>query len=210
MSGLVDSAGSFRDKNVGVLKGTQVSHVAPKPRLVPELMENLFNWIKTDKVHALVKSCVAHYKIEFIHPFEDGNGRIGRFWQSLILREFNSVFTYIPTESLIKENQKIYYDTLEKCDRSGDSTMFIEFMLDLIEKSLRDYIKEHSNVILTSTDRLSNAKDHFKKNQFSRKDYLELFKNLSSASASRDLKEGLDIEVLKKIGSANQTKYLFN
>jgi Fic family protein len=209
MTSLVDSAGSFRNKNVGVLKGIEVSHIAPKPRLVPELIENLFKWIESDEIHSLVKSCIAHYEIEFIHPFEDGNGRIGRFWQSLILKEYNSVFTYIPVESLIKEHQKEYYNTLEACDKAGESTLFIEFMLQLIDECLTQYIYEHSNVNPTSIDRLMNAKDIFKGEEFSRKDYLSLYKNLSSASASRDLKEGVENKELKKIGKANQTKYIF-
>lgn len=210
MTKLVASSGSFRDKNVGVLKGSKVSHIAPKPRLVPELIDKLFKWIKEDEIHALVKSCIVHYEIEFIHPFEDGNGRIGRFWQSLILKEYNSVFAYIPVESLIKENQQEYYKTLEACDYAGESTLFIEFMMNLINQCLLDYIQEHSNINPTSDDRLLNAKSIFKSEEFSRKDYLNLYKNLSSASASRDLKEGVDKKQLKKIGKANQTKYKFN
>lgn len=209
MSKLLDSPGSFRSTNVGVLKGSKVSHIAPKPRFVPELIEKLFKWIKEDEVHLLVKSCIAHYEIEFIHPFQDGNGRIGRFWQSLILKEFNSVFSFIPVESLIKDNQQLYYDALEKCDREGESTFFIEFMLGLIDQSLVKYLNEHSNVTPTSSDRLLNAQTFFKDKEFSRKDYLNFYKNLSSASASRDLKEGVKAKKLNKLGKANQTKYQF-
>ena len=107
MTKLVESNGVFRDTNVGVLKGSKVSHVAPKPRLVPELVENLFKWAKSEKeLHPLIKSCILHYEIEFIHPFEDGNGRMGRFWQTVILAEYDTIFSYLPIESLIKDNQK--------------------------------------------------------------------------------------------------------
>lgn len=172
-------------------------------------LSKFFNWIKSDDTHALIKSCVAHYEIESIHPFEDGNGRMGKFWQTVILQEFNSVFRYIPTESLIKVNQQVYYNVLEKCDKIGESTVFIEFMLGLINQGLKEYIKEHSNVSLTAVDRLINARDHFQDKDFSRKDYLFLYKNLSSASASRDLKEGVENKLLKKQGIANQTRYKF-
>ncbi|MFK8137464.1 MAG: Fic family protein [Bdellovibrionales bacterium] len=206
---LIESAGQFRHKNVGVLKASKVSHIAPKPNLVSELIHNLFNWIEKDETHALIKSCVCHYEIEFIHPFEDGNGRMGRFWQTLILQDFNPIFRYIPVESLIKDNQKTYYSVLEKCDKAGDSTAFVEFMLSLIDESLKNYLAEHTNVSLIGRDRLNLAKDHFQDHEFSRKDYLALFKNLSSATASRDLKNGLETKLLKKKGNANQTKYRF-
>lgn len=209
MTKLINSSGSFRTTNVGVLKGSKVSHIAPKPKFVPELMEKLFKWIENDDVHSLVKSCIAHYEIEFIHPFEDGNGRIGRFWQSLILKEFNSVFSFIPVESLINDNQELYYKVLERCDKEGESTLFIEFMLELIDQSLKQYLKEHANISITSIDRLSNAKNIFEQKEFSRKDYMSLYKNLSSASASRDLKQGVESKELKRIGKANQTKYQF-
>lgn len=118
LKGLIESAGKYRSKNVGVLKGTKVKHVAPKPLMVPELMNNLFNWVKNEKdIHYLIKSCIAHYEIEFIHPFEDGNGRMGRFWQTVILNDHNPIFKFVPVESMIEKNQQSYYDTLEACDK---------------------------------------------------------------------------------------------
>lgn len=209
MRGLVVSAGSFRDKNVGVLKGSKVSHVAPKPNFVPELVQKLFNWAKSSDLHELVKSCIVHYELEFIHPFEDGNGRIGRFWQSLMLYNYNSLFKYIPVESLIKENQKNYYEVLELCDKAGESTLFIDFMLGIIDQCLTEYVNQFTSVTMTSVERIEYSKQYFKKKHFSRKEYLSLFKSISSATSSRDLKEGVDMELLVKTGSGNQTKYSF-
>lgn len=210
MQGLISSAGRFRDKNVGVLKGEKVSHVAPKPKMVPELVQKLFSWSKSEKeLHPLIKSCVLHYEIEFIHPFEDGNGRIGRFWQNLQLIQCDPVFKFIPVESLIKIHQQKYYDVLEDCDRAGDCTLFVEFMLELILKSLSELTQGVSGITLTGSQRLELAKEHFGKELFSRKEYMVYFKNISSATASRDLDEGVRGGVLKKAGKANQTRYKF-
>lgn len=210
MKGLIESSGKYRTKNVGILKGRAVKHVAPKPIMVPELMTNLFHWIKNEKeLHYLIKSSVTHYEIEFIHPFEDGNGRIGRFWQSVILASFNPIFIYVPIESLIEKNQSAYYEALELCDKLDDSTLFIEFMLEIIFDSLKEFDSEIVSVISTSLDRFSKAREHFGKKLFSRKDYMELFKSISSATASRDLKEGIDLKLLVSSGIKNQTRYKF-
>lgn len=210
MKGLIEFHGKYRTKNVGILKGTLVKHVAPKPIMVPELMTKLFHWIKSEKeLHHLIKSCIVHYEIEFIHPFEDGNGRIGRFWQTVILADFNSIFLYVPIESLIEKNQKAYYQTLELCDKAGNSTLFIEFMLEIIFNSLKEFDSEIISVVNTSLDRFNKAREHFGKDLFTRKEYMELFKSISSATASRDLKEGIDSKLLISTGTRNQTQYRF-
>lgn len=210
MKDLVPTAGKFRTINVGILKGKIVKHVAPKPLLVPELMGKVFEWLKKDKeIHFLIKSCVVHYEIEFIHPFEDGNGRIGRFWQTLILARNAAIFQYLPIESLIEKNQTAYYNALEESDKLGDSTPFIEFMLNIILEAISAYDSETKGVVATSKDRLSKARDHFKNKYFSRKDYMELFKSISSATASRDLKEGVNGKLLKIKGEKSQAHYIF-
>jgi Fic family protein len=210
MNDLVPSAGKFRTKNVGILKGKIVKHVAPKPLLVPELIAKVFDWIKKDKeIHFLIKSCVVHYEIEFIHPFEDGNGRIGRFWQTLILARNAPIFKYLPIESLIEKNQIAYYNALEESDKLGDSTPFIEFMLQIILDTISVYDSETKGVVVTSKDRLSRARDHFKKKSFTRKEYMELFKSISSATASRDLKEGVSDKLLKITGEKRLASYVF-
>jgi Fic family protein len=211
MKDLIIKPGNLRDRNVGILKGTKVKHLAPGPKLLPELMEKLFKWIKEEKeLHPLIMSSVVHYEIEFIHPFEDGNGRIGRFWQTLILVQFNEIFRYLPVESLIEKNQSAYYETLEKCDKKGDATGFIEYMLPLIKTALVDYSKEITGLVVSTQDRLDHARIKFGKKNFTRKDYMILFKSISPATASRDLKKGADLKILEKKGEKNQANYKFN
>ena len=132
MKDILTTAGSFRGVNVGVGSKDGVSHVAPPFGVVPDLMRDLFEWLKNSDEHILIKSCVFHYEFEFIHPFSDGNGRIGRLWQSVILYHWRKVFNAIPTESIIRDNQERYYEVLEESGSLGESTPFIEFMLEVI------------------------------------------------------------------------------
>jgi Fic family protein len=136
MSNILVNAGKFRKDQVGIHKGSQVVHMAPPAKRVPLLMDNLMLWLKNSDSHALIKSCVFHYELEFIHPFMDGNGRMGRLWQTLILGQWNELFYLLPIESLIKDQQDLYYRTLEEADRAASSTVFIEFMLDIISTAL--------------------------------------------------------------------------
>jgi len=208
MKGLVDNAGKYRAKNVGVFSGTKVKHIAPKPIFVSELITNTFSWMKKEKeLHPLILSSIIHYEIEFIHPFEDGNGRMGRFWQALILKEYDKFFKYVPVESLIEKNQIKYYKALEMSDKAGDSTAFVEFMLIVIKESLIEMSSELMGITNTYEDRLSKGRDYFKDKQFSRKDYMGLFKNISSATASRDLKDGVAQKILTKNGQKNPGSY---
>lgn len=138
MEGLVREAGRFRSGNVGVYAGKQLIHAGTPARYVPELMEQLFSWLKKSKTHPLIKSCVFHYEFEFIHPFADGNGRMGRLWQSLILQKWQPVFAWLPIETLVHEKQKEYYRVLQLADHAGESTLFIEFMLRMIRDALKD------------------------------------------------------------------------
>lgn len=210
MKDLVPTAGRWRHKNVGVLDGTKVKHIAPNPNLVPKLMNDLFLWLKNDKkTHYLLKGAIVHYEIEFIHPFEDGNGRMGRFWQTVLLAKNNSIFEYLPIESLIEKKQKEYYLVLEKCDKAGNSTLFIEFILAIIKETLEKYIAETKHTIITGDDRLEKAKTIFKTSSFSRKDYMVAFKTISPATASRDLRSAVDKKLLKKTGDKSNTVYRF-
>jgi Fic family protein len=143
MQNILSTAGSFRNVNVRV-----GDHVAPQPYMVPELVQQLFAWLKTSEEHPLIKSCVFHYEFEFIHPFSDGNGRIGRLWQSVILYSWKKIFNVIPTESIIRDHQEEYYRALENASEIGESTPFIEFMLEVILESIRGSVKssEYSSV----------------------------------------------------------------
>ena len=129
MLALVDNAGCYRHAGVGVFDGDKCIHMAPPADRVPALMADLFEWIKKTDVHPLVSSCVFHYEFEFIHPFIDGNGRMGRYWQTMLLSKWKGIFSWIPVETIVKEHQQDYYDVIAKCDTVGNSTVFIEFML---------------------------------------------------------------------------------
>ena len=132
MSGLIDEAGNYRHGGVGVMEGSHVIHMAPPADRVPALMGDLFHWLATSDAHPLIASSVFHYEFEFIHPFADGNGRMGRLWQSLILASWNTLFADLPVENLIVEHQSEYYHSLEESTRQADSSPFIEFMLTMI------------------------------------------------------------------------------
>jgi len=132
MSGLIDEAGAYRRGGVGVMAGQQVIHMAPPADRVPQLMGDLFRWLAASDAHPLIASAVFHYEFEFIHPFADGNGRMGRLWQSLILARWTPLFADIPVESLIFEHQAEYYQALQESTRQTDSVPFIDFMLRMI------------------------------------------------------------------------------
>ena len=132
MSGLIDEAGLYRHGGVGVMAGQQVIHMAPPADRVPHLMADLFRWRANTDAHPLIASSVFHYEFEFIHPFADGNGRMGRLWQSLFLTRWNPLFADIPVESLIFEHQAEYYQAIQESTQKTDSTPFIAFMLRMI------------------------------------------------------------------------------
>jgi len=208
MKNLVENAGKFRTTNVGIVKGSKVEHLAPSGAMVKGLMNDLFNYLKNDKDLILIKSCVFHYEFEFIHPFTDGNGRMGRLWQTLILMQQYPVFEYLPVESLIKENQQEYYNKLSESDKAGQSTPFIEFMLSIILQSL-EQVLQSQNIILSAKDRIFLFKEKIGNKKFSRKDYLQNFKNISAPTASRDLKWAADENILMKSGEQRTTEYQF-
>jgi Fic family protein len=208
MNGLVENAGKFRTRSVGIIKGATVAHVAPPGDIVKSLLKDLFDYLKKDQDLLLIKSCVFHYEIEFIHPFMDGNGRMGRLWQTVILRQYSPVFEFLPVESLIKARQSEYYRKLRESDNTGDSTGFIEFMLQIINKSLEDLLTIQS-VILTSRDRISLFKETVGRLSFTRRVYMRHFKDISTATASRDLRQATDDGILDKTGYKNTTSYKF-
>lgn len=136
MGDILSEAGKFRKKSVGIHKGGEVVHVAPQAHRVSGLMGDLFNWLKEAEDHSLILSSVFHYEFEFIHPFSDGNGRMGRLWQTLLLSTWNPIFLSLPLESVIKEHQEGYYRSLEVSDENSDCTQFISFMLEAIRDTL--------------------------------------------------------------------------
>ncbi|UXR65349.1 Fic family protein [Bdellovibrio bacteriovorus] len=188
MQGLFKNAGKYRTGQVGILKGTKVSHVAPPAKNVPHLMGELFSFLQKDhEISVIIKACVFHYELEFIHPFEDGNGRMGRLWQQLLLMKHSPVFEYISTETLIHKKQMQYYSALEKSDKAGDSTAFLEFSLEVILAALNNFKANQRPPKASVRDRIHYALEHFGESSFSRKIYMELFPEISTATASRDL-----------------------
>jgi Fic family protein len=208
MNGLIESAGRLRSKSVGIIKGSEVTHVAPPCEMLNPLMNDLFDYLTNDHDLTLIKSCVFHYEMEFIHPFEDGNGRMGRLWQTLILKSAYPVFEYLPIETLIKERQEKYYEALGKSDNTGESTLFIEFMLEIILESLEELLNIQ-NVSLLNIDRINLFKSIIKMDYFSRKDYLKNFREISTATASRDLQFAVENGLIEKIGDKNATRYRY-
>jgi len=208
LSNLIEKSGQYRTQGVGIVKGSKVEHLAPPAQNVPFLMKDLFDYLKNTDEIELIKSCVFHYEMEFIHPFLDGNGRMGRLWQTIILMEKYPVFEYLPFETLISKNQVEYYKALSESDKLGKSTKFIEYMLSIIDSSIADLLN-FNNRTLSEKERL----EYFislNKTEFTRKNYMDVFKDISSATASRDLKNGTEKGLFNKIGEKNKTKYILN
>ena len=205
MNNLIENPGKYRTKGVGIIKGSEVAHVAPAAENVNHLMNDLFHYLKNEDELTIIKSCVFHYEMEFIHPFLDGNGRMGRLWQTVILMDEYPVFEFLPLETLISQSQEEYYKVLSLCDKTGKSTLFIEYMLNIIEISLDTLLNQNNN-ILTDLDRLEYFKSTANQ-EFKRKDYMNVFKTISSATASRDLKKGVEMNLFEIIGDKNNTVY---
>jgi len=206
MKGLVENPGRYRTKSVGIAKGSKVEHVAPPFENVKFLMGDLFEYLKNKSELTLIKSCVFHYEMEFIHPFMDGNGRMGRFWQSVILMNEYPMFEFLPFETLISKNQINYYNSLSASDKEGKSTKFIEYMLGIIDQSLDELLQSRSKK-LNETERLEIFLES-NNQEFTRKDYMRQYSEISSATASRDLKNGVQKGLIEKNGDKKTTYYM--
>ena len=159
--GLVEESGVFRSRPVGVIDSEgHVLHFGTLPQYVPDLVMELLDWVKTSEVHMLIRSCVFHYELELIHPFADGNGRVGRLWHTLLLSKWNSAFAWLPVESIIHDRQQEYYDAINASNNTGGSTVFIEFMLSAIKASLMDSISTSDEM---SDEKMDKATLRWKK-----------------------------------------------
>jgi Fic family protein len=206
MSGLVDMPGQFRTGSVGVVQGDRIAHLATPGWNVDNLMTNLFRYLQEGEDNLIIKSCVFHYEMEFIHPFMDGNGRMGRLWQTVILMRANPVFEYLPIEQEIKKSQDEYYNVLSQCDKEGLSTKFVEYLLDKIKLSLEELVDTQRDNF-SDTERLNYFLDQIDAGEFTRKDYLKMFPEISTATATRDLRKGVEKGILIRKGSDRLAKY---
>ena len=205
MQGLVDRNGKYRTDGVGTFDGEKVVHLAPPANRVPELMFDLFEWLKISDVHPLIKSCVFHYEFEFIHPFQDGNGRMGRLWQTVILKEWKEIFAWLPVETLIKENQKEYYNALGTSDSNANSTKFIEFMLSLILNTIEEIIETEKKVTVKVTQKVTVNQQKIlnliKENPFITQEELSEIVGIARKSIISNMKKLQENGLIKRIGA---------
>lgn len=197
VKGLRDDAGEFRNKPVGVVDSNgNVIHFGTLPQYVPQLVGELLDWVKNEETNLLIKSCVFHYEFELIHPFSDGNGRVGRLWHTLLLSKWNPLFAWLPVESIIHDRQSEYYQAINKSNADADSTAFIEFMLSAIKEALIEVNSVPAESSKRKNDREDVIIDYLKNNSdISNSDVRELL-SVSSATANRILKELADKGVL--------------
>ena len=201
MSNILKTAGSFRSVNVGVGSSDGVSHVAPPFGIVPDLMCDLFDWLKNSDEHILIKSCVFHYEFEFIHPFSDGNGRVGRLWQSVILYAWREAFAVMPTESIVRDNQESYYKALEDAGSLGESTPFIEFMLEVILDTIKGSVKGSVKSSVNTEDKILN---YLKENSKSTIRELAELLGLSTRAIEKQIANLKRENRLQRVGSARR------
>ena len=208
MTNLIENSGKYRTKGVGIVKGSKVEHIALPYQNVPFLIKDLFQYLKDKSEISLIKSCVFRDEMEFIHPFMDCNGRMGRLWQTVILMDECAVFEYLPFETLLSKNQTEYYNSISILDKEWKSTEFIEYLLNIIDQCLSELL-ENSIKKLSDEDRIQIFIEIFTK-EFTRKDYLIYFKNILSDTASRDLRKAVENEILSKQGDKKTTTYKKN
>ena len=215
MQGLVKLPGKFRLGDVGIYDSNgRVVHIGARAQFVGALVQELFDWGKNSKISPIVKSCVIHFELEIIHPFEDGNGRMGRLWQSLILSKWNSLFEWLPIESVIYNHQQGYYDALSKSNRENDATYFIEFMLQAILQTLESYgetasVVEDFVIHLTVKEKeyYRVLETYLKVHQSVSAYQAQELLGMSGASVRRYLKKYVEIGLLKKTGTTKNRLY---
>ena len=205
--GLVEESGQFRSRPVGVVDSQgNILHFGTLPQYVPDLVMELLEWVKTSQVHMLIRSCVFHYELELIHPFADGNGRVGRLWHTLLLSRWNPVFAWLPVESIIHDRQQEYYAAINASNDAGESTVFIEFMLSAIKASITEAMEVSEEMMDEMSDgKMDKATQRWKKIEAYLKnhDYImnadvrELC-GVSSATANRILATLVENKKLKK------------
>lgn len=202
--GLVEESGKFRGGDVGVFDGDVAVHIGARPQFVPQLMEELFGWAKESELHPVLKSAILHYEIETIHPFADGNGRMGRLWQTLLLAKWNDIFAWIPMESVLYQNRPEYYQAIENARQANDSGVFIEFTLsalyDIIAAQEKHQVRHEDKHQVQLNDIQIEMLKSLKDRDLSRKD---IFATIGMSGDSRSFKR--HIEPLLVVGFIEMT-----
>ena len=208
MEGLIPDAGRYRNHGVGVADGDRVIHVAPPHIRVPDLMGDLFDYLVNYDEETILKSCVFHYEFEFIHPFSDGNGRMGRLWQTVILKSAYPIMAFVPFENIILQRQQGYYQALQDAQSVGTSDPFIDFMLSALVTSLKDQLERTGNT-QDYDSRIAAFQEHIGTRSFARKDYQLFHKSISTSTASRELTKAVEESLLTKEGDKRKSTYRF-
>lgn len=207
---LAEESGCFRSKPVGVVdKQGNILHFGALPDYAPGLTTELLAWVKDSDIHMLIKSCVFHYELEVIHPFADGNGRIGRLWHTLLLTQWKPLFAWLPVESIIHDHQDEYYAAINRSNYEGESTAFIEFMLSAIREALTEAVQTSGAAEKMTTDELRWCKiEQFlkKNNAIANADVRQLFQ-VSTATANRILSKLTDEGKLQKVRTGKSWGY---
>lgn len=214
-SELINESGKFRTKGAGVYQGKQLIHAGTPPQYIPEVIKQLFLWLKNSEVHPLIKACVFHYEFEFIHPFQDGNGRMGRLWHTLILSKWKEFFAWLPIETLIQKKQKEYYKAINLSNNIGESTPFITFILEVIKETLEELQKNDKKMTDIMADkmtdkemeRLERLEVYFDKNKYIGNNEAQKILNISDSTARRFLNKLVKIGILEAVGERKGRKY---
>ena len=210
--GLVEESGMFRTRPVGVVDSEgHVLHFGTLPQYVPDLVMELLEWAKTSEVHMLIRSCVFHYELELIHPFADGNGRVGRLWHTLLLSKWNPAFAWLPVESIIHDRQQEYYDAINTSNDAGESTVFIEFMLSAIKASLMDAISTSDEMsdgkMDKATLRWKKIEEYLKTHDYIMNADVRELCGVSAATANRILSSFVEKRKLSKYREGGHWSY---
>lgn len=199
--GLLNEAVEFRSRPVGVADSEgNILHFGTLPQYVPKLIQELLEWTEKSEIHLLIKSCVFHYEFELIHPFADGNGRMGRLWHTLLLSKWNPIFAWLPIESIIHDNQSEYYNAINISNNNGKSTVFIEFMLSVIKQALQESINDKPKNISSKSDLMWNKiNDYLETHEYILNSDVQKLLGVSSATATRILVGFMKDGKLKRI-----------
>ena len=208
--GLLNEAGEFRSRPVGVADSEgNTLHFGTLPQYVPKLVQELLEWTEKSGIHLLIKSCVFHYEFELIHPFADGNGRMGRLWHTLLLSKWNPIFAWLPIESIIHDNQSEYYNAINVSNNNGNSTVFIEFMLSVIKQALQESINDKPKNISSKSDlRWNKINDYLETHEYILNSDVQKLLGVSSATATRILVGFMKDGKLKRIRIKNCWGYV--